>query len=169
MLKYKEKKILCYEKLWSFIWWGHIRPHYLALEVCKLQEKLSYKPAILNFTFRISIALDCCCSVTQLCLTLWPHEFCSTPGFPALHYLPEFAQTHIHWVDAIQPPHPLSPSSPLALKLSQHQGLLQWDNFSHQVVKVLELEYSGLSSFRIDWFDLPSLQGTLKSLLQHKS
>ena len=49
----------------------------------------------------------------------------STPGFPILHYLPEFAQTHVHWVhDDIQPSHPLSlPSS--ALNLSQHEGLFQ--------------------------------------------
>ena len=52
---------------------------------------------------------------------------CSTPGFPVLHYLPEFAQTHVHWVgDAIQPSHPLSSPSPPALSLSQHQGLFQW-------------------------------------------
>ena len=51
---------------------------------------------------------------------------CSTPDFLVLHYLPEFAQTHVHWVDnAIQPSHPLSPPSPLALNLSQHQGLFQ--------------------------------------------
>ena len=38
---------------------------------------------------------------------------CSTPGFPVLHHLPELAQTHVHWVgDAIQPSHPLWPSSP---------------------------------------------------------
>ena len=50
-----------------------------------------------------------CCSVTKLCLTLWPHELCSMPGFPVLHYLPELAQTHVHWVgDAIQPFYPLS-------------------------------------------------------------
>ena len=49
---------------------------------------------------------------------------CSTPGFPVLHYLPQFAQTHIHSVgDVIQPSHPLSRSSPPALSLSQHQGL----------------------------------------------
>ena len=159
MLKYKEKKF-CFEKLWSFIWWGHIIPHYLALEVCKLKEKLSSPPAILNFTFRISIALDCCCcSVTQLCLTLWPHELGSTPGFPLLHYLPEFAQTHVHWVDdAIQSYHPLSPPSSTALNLSRHQGLFQWVNSSHQVAKYWSFsfsispssEYWGLISFRID-------------------
>ena len=49
---------------------------------------------------------------------------CSTPGFPALHHLPELAQTHVHWVsDAIQPTHPLSSPFPPAFSLSQHQGL----------------------------------------------
>ena len=100
---------------------------------------------------------------------------CSLPGLPVLHYLPECAQTHIRWVsDAIQPSHPLSPPSP-AFNLAQHQGLFQWVNSSHQVAKVLELklnpsnEYSGLISFKIDWFDLLAVQGTLKSLLQHHS
>ena len=51
---------------------------------------------------------------------------CSRPGFPVLHRLLEFAQTHVHWLgDAIQPSHPLSPSSPPDLTLSQHQGLFQ--------------------------------------------
>ena len=60
---------------------------------------------------------------------------CSTPGFPVLHYLPEFARTHVHWVeDAIQPSHPLSPSS--TLNLSQHQGLFQWVGSSNQGAKV---------------------------------
>ena len=49
---------------------------------------------------------------------------CSAPGFPVLHYVLEFAQTHVQCVgDAIQPFHPLSPASPPALSLSQHQGL----------------------------------------------
>ena len=55
---------------------------------------------------------------------------CSTLGFPVLHYLLEFVQTHAHWVDdAIQPSHSLSPPSPPALNLSQHQGLFQWVGF----------------------------------------
>ena len=50
------------------------------------------------------------CSAAQSCPTLCHPRDCSTPGFPVLHYLPEFAQTHVHWVDnAIQPSHPLSP------------------------------------------------------------
>ena len=52
----------------------------------------------------------------------------------------ELAQTHVHWIgDAIQPSHPLSPSSPPAFNLSQHQGLFKWVSYSHQVAKVLEL------------------------------
>ena len=60
----------------------------------------------------------------------------------------------------------VSPSP--AFSLSQHQGLLQWVSSLHQVAKVLELhispskEYSGLISFRIEWFDLLAIQGTLK-------
>ena len=101
---------------------------------------------------------------------------CRTPGFPILHYLPEFAQTHVHWVsNAIQPSYPLSPSSPPALNLYQHQGLFQWIGSLHQMVKYWSFsispsnEYSGLISFRIDWFDLFAVQGTLMSLLQHHS
>ena len=115
------------------------------------------------------------CSVTQSCLTLCDPMECRTSGFPVLHYLPEFAQTHVHWVDdAIQPSHSLSSPS-LAPSLSQHQGLFQWVSSLHQVDKVLELqhqsfnEYLGLISFRIDWLDLLAVQGTLKSLLQHHS
>ena len=52
---------------------------------------------------------------------------CSSPGFPVLHYLPEFAWTHVRWVsDAIQSSQPLLPTSPSALNLFQHQGLFQW-------------------------------------------
>ena len=102
---------------------------------------------------------------------------CSMPGFPVLHYLPKFAQTHVHWLDeAIQPSHPLPPSSPPALNLSQ-LTLFQWVSSLHQVSKILELqfqhqssnEYSGLISFRIDCFDLLVVQGNLKNLLQHHS
>ena len=66
-------------------------------------------------------------SVAQSRLTLCDPMDGSMPGFPVLHYLPEFAHTHVHWVGyTIQPSHPLSPPSPPALKLSQHQGLFQW-------------------------------------------
>ena len=77
------------------------------------------------FPLRISIHC-CCCSVPKSCLTLCDLMNCSTPDFPALHYLPEFAQSNVPWVsDAIQPSRPLLFPSPLALSLSQHQGLFQ--------------------------------------------
>ena len=58
----------------------------------------------------VYIMVVVCCSVTHLCPTLCDLMDCSTPHFPVLHYLPEFAQTRVHWIsDAIQPSHPLSP------------------------------------------------------------
>ena len=66
---------------------------------------------------------------------------CSTPGFPVLHNLPEFAQTYVHSVnDAIQLCDPLSPPSPLALNISQNQSLFQRTGYSHQMAKGLELQ-----------------------------
>ena len=65
--------------------------------------------------------------VTQLCTTLCDPINHGTPGLPVQHQLPEFTQTHVHWVsDAIQPSHPLSSPSPPALNVSQHQGLFKW-------------------------------------------
>ena len=70
-------------------------------------------------------------SVTQSCPTLWDPMDCSKPGLSVHHQLPEFTQTHVHWVgDAIQPSHLLSSPSPPAPNPSQHQGLFQWVNFS---------------------------------------
>ena len=72
--------------------------------------------------------------------SLWPMD-CSTPGLPVHHQLPEFIQTHVHWVgDAIQWSHPLSYSSLPAFNLSQHQGLFKWVSSSHQMAKVLEFQ-----------------------------
>ena len=79
-------------------------------------------------------------SVAQSCLNLCDRMNCSTPGLPVHHQLPEFTQTHVHWVgDAIQPFHPLSSPSP-APNPSQHQSLFQWVNSSHEVAKVLEFQ-----------------------------
>ena len=79
---------------------------------------------------------------------------CSVPGFPLLHYLPEFAQTHFLWVgNAIQLCHPLLPPS-LVLHLCQHQDLFQWVGSSHQVTKVSELQFQHQSCpwiFRVDF------------------
>ena len=99
---------------------------------------------------------------------------CSMPGTPVLQYLPEFAQIHIHWVSDDMS-HPLPSPSPFAFNHSQHQGLFQGVSSLHQVAKYWSFsnspsnEYSGLISFKIGYFNLIAVQGTLKSLLQHNS
>ena len=80
-------------------------------------------------------------------------------------------------IELTQPSHPLSSPSPTHFILSQHQGLLQWVSSSHQVAKYWSFsftvspsyQYSVLISFRMDWLDLISVQGTHKSLLHHHS
>ena len=97
------------------------------------------------------------------------------PGLPVHHQLPEFSQTHVHWVgDAIQPSHPLSSPSPPwyipSIRVFSNESVLciRWPkywSFSFSISP--SNEYSGLISFRMDWLDLLSVQGTLKSVLQH--
>ena len=123
-------------------------------------------------------------SVAQSYPTLCDFMDCSTPGLCVHHHLPQLAQTHVHQVSgAIQPSHPLSSLSPSAFSLPQHQSLFQGVSSSHQVAKGLEFQLQHQSfqwifhflinplriSFRMDWFDLLAVQGTLKSLLQHHS
>ena len=80
-------------------------------------------------------------SVAQSCPTLCDPMNRRTPGLPVHPQLPEFTQTHVHWVsDAIQPSHPLSSPSPPAPNPSQHQSLFQWVNSSHEVAKGLEFQ-----------------------------
>ena len=77
----------------------------------------------------IGFLFYCFSSVTQSCSTLCDPMNHSMPGLPVHHHLPEFTQTHVHWVsDAIQPSHPWSSPSPPAPSLSQHQSLFQWVN-----------------------------------------
>ena len=96
-----------------------------------------------------------CFSVTKLCPALCDLMDCSTPGFPVLHYLSEFSQTHVHRVsDVIQPSHPVSSPFPPAFNLAQHQTLFQWVGSLHQVAKVLELQFQHQSFqwiFRTDF------------------
>ena len=89
--------------------------------------------------------------------SLWPTD-CSTPGFPVLHYLPEFAQTHVHWVeDAIQPSHPLLPPSPLpsifpSIRIFSSDLALptRWPKYCSFHFSISpSSEYSGLISFGI--------------------
>ena len=105
----------------------------------------------------------CCCSDCQPCPTLCDSMNCSVPSFPVLCYLPEFDQTHVHWVnDANQPSHLLSPLSPplsifpsikvFSNKLAHRIRWPKYWSFSFSIS--LCSEYSGSVSFRIGWFDL---------------
>ena len=87
------------------------------------------------------MSMYCCrCSVTQSYPTLCDLMDCNAPGFPVLHYLLEFAQSHLlsPWCHSTSCP--LSSPSPAAFNLSQHQGLFQWVSSSHQVARVLEFQ-----------------------------
>ena len=80
-------------------------------------------------------------SVTQSCPTLCNPMNCSMAGLPVYHQFLKFTQTHVHRVsDTIQPSHPLSSPSPPSPNPSQHQGLFQWVNSSHEVAKILEFQ-----------------------------
>ena len=100
---------------------------------------------------------------------------CSTPDFLVHHHLPDSAQTHVHCIsDAIQPSHPLllllSIFSSIRVFSNESALPIRWPkywSFSFNISP--SNEHSGLISFRIDWFDLLAVQGTLKSLLQHHS
>ena len=104
---------------------------------------------------------------------------CSMAGFPVHHQLPEFAQPHVHWVgDAIQPslilcrPLLLPPSIFPSINVFSNESVLhiRWTKYRSFSFSISPSnEYAGLISFRIDWFALLAVQGTLKSLLQHHS
>ena len=127
-------------------------------------DLISYSP--LKRTVQLS-------SVAHSCQTLCDPMDWSTPGFPDHHQLPELAQTHVHWVgDAIQPSHPLF--SPLLLLLSIFPSIRVFSNESVLCIRWPKdwnssfsispsNEYSGLISFRMDWFDFLAVQGILKS------
>ena len=122
-------------------------------------------PLMTPIALKIFCLESCCCSATQLCLTLCDPMDCSTPSFPVFPCLLEFAQTHVHWVDDdIQPSHP----SPPSFNISQNQGKIssesavhirwpQYWSFNFSISP--SNEYSGLFFFRIEWFDLLAVGG----------
>ena len=101
---------------------------------------------------------------------------CSTPGLPVHHQLPEFTQTHVHWVgDAIQPSHYLSsllllPSIFPSIRVFSNKPVLyiRLPNFWGFSISPSN-EHSRLISFRMDWLDLLTVQGILRSLPHHSS
>ena len=118
--------------------------------------------------------LFCCCSVTQLCPTLCDLIDSSMLGFPVLHYLPEFAQ--IMSIELMMPSNHhilcylllLLPSILPSIRVFSNDLVhcIRWSKYwSFGFIISPSNEYSGLICFRIDWFDLLAVQGTLKSLL----
>ena len=115
--------------------------------------------------------------VAQSCPTLCHPMNWSTPGLPVHHQLLEYTQTHTYSVgDAIQPSHPLLSPSPPAPNPSQHQGLFQWVNSSHEVAKELgfqlqhqSFQWTPRTDLLKDGLVRSCSPGTLKSLLQHHS
>ena len=133
-----------------------------------------------SFLDKILFLLACCCSVAKSYSTLHNPMDCSTLGFPVLHHLSEFAQVFVHCItNAIKTSHPLSPSSPFAFNLSQHQSLFQWVGCSQQVAKYWSSASASVLPMNIQgWFPLrltdlisvnlrSRVQGTLKILLRH--
>ena len=104
---------------------------------------------------------------------------CSKSDFPDSHYLLEFAQTHVHCESVMLSNHLIFCNSLLLLpsifpssRLFSSESVLRvrWTKYwSFNFSISPSNEYSGLISFRMDWFDLLAVQGTLKSLLQHHS
>ena len=115
-------------------------------------------------------------SVAQSCLTVCDPMDCSTPGLPVYHQLPELAPNHVHQVgDAIHPsqPHPLPllPSIFHSIRVFPKESVLciRWPKYWSFSFRISPSnEYSGLISFRTDWFNL-AVQGILKSLQHHSS
>ena len=122
------------------------------------QEKLGTKPPT---------TITGCCSVAQLWPTLCAPMDCSTPGFPVLHHFLELVQTRP--IESVMPSNHLILCCPFLLPPSIFSSIrwpkYWWFSFSISPSN----EYSGLISLRMDWFDLLSVQVTLKSLLQHHS
>ena len=117
-------------------------------------------------------------SVGQSCLTLCNPIDCSMPSFPVHHQLPELAQTHV--LQIVMPSIHLILCHPLLLLPSIFPSIrvfsketvfhIRWPkdcSFSFSISP--STEYSGLTSFRVDWFDHLAVQETLKSLHQHHS
>ena len=125
--------------LQGLVWWAQKLLPKCRRVICAFKVQFLVWP-LAAFWGRIDSGSNKLSSVAQSCPTLCDPMNRSTPGFPVHCQLLESTQTHVHRVgDVIQPSHPLLSPSP-ALNLSQHQGLFQWVNTSHQVAKVLEFQ-----------------------------
>ena len=124
----------------------HIQPCFKSIPAhcCKLLESQF-------FTWFSSVQFSC----SVVSYSLQPHGLQHARP-PLCHQLPEFTQTHVHWVsDAIQPSHPLLTPSPLAFNFFQHQGLVKWVSSSHQVANIGASVSTSVVPMNIqNWFPL---------------
>ena len=119
-------------------WWGNIKQNKQKLTP---KTRWEYLVPIFRVLLLLFVHTHQFSSVARSCPTPCNPMNRTTPGLPVHHQLPGFTQTHVHRVsDAIQPSHPLSSPSPPAPNSSQHQGLFQWVNSSHEVAKILEFQ-----------------------------
>ena len=148
--------------MWDLVPWPGIEP-----------SPLHWEHSVNHWTTR---EVPCCCSVAKSYLTLCDPMNRSMPGLPVLHHLPQFAQTHVHWVDDVSShlvlcrPLLLPPSIFPSIRVFSNESALyiRWSKcWSFSICPANE--YSGLISFRIYWFHLFAVQGTLKSPLHHHS
>ena len=144
---------------------------YDTLEVGGEQRETDQSPKVICY-----ILYCCCCSVTKFCLILCDPMDCSTPGFPVHHYHLELAQTCVHRVgDASNHlvlccPLLFLPSIFPSIRVFSNESILhiRWPKYWSFSISPAN-QYSGLIFFRINCFDLLSVEGTLKSFLQYHS
>ena len=150
--KVKKWPYKCFASVFKLVLWSLSMCSHVLQAVFKAQDKRDVEINMLLCIYIYIYNYVLCFSVARSCPTLCDPIDCRTSVFPVLHYLPELAQTHVHWVsDAIQPS---SSVIPFSFNLSQHQGLFQWVSSSHQVAKILELQLQHQSFqwiFRVDF------------------
>ena len=120
------------------------------------------------------LLLSASCSVAELCPTLCDTTNCSIPNFPVLHYLLGFVQTHVHWwchptiLSSVTPLSSCPQSFPASVFSNESALHIRWSKFWHFSISP-SIEYSELISFRIDWFDLLAVQGSLRTHVQQNN
>ena len=134
LITYNTKDRLFYTSQWIRNWINKLYSKYG--KMWPLGEERLSNAHCGNNVWRVQFS-----SVAQSCPALYDPMDCSMPRLPVHYQLPEFTQTHVHWVsDAIQPSHPLLSPFPPTFNQSQHQGLFKWVSSLHQVAKVLEFQ-----------------------------
>ena len=166
--------MLCREELEAGVGEGECRANPLSQPSCFREIRMPNSnkvfwesPFFFHFPIPESVILNrChCFTVAKSCPAPQDPNKCSTSGFPVLYYLPDFVQTHVHWIsDGIHPSHPLSPPSPpaltvcLSIRVFPNQSALS--NQCHKVNLIKNFGNSGVfykkTRFLIDWFILSS-------------